>query len=163
MRVIEPIPKRAEENGFSLTELMITIVIVGTLSAVALPNYMNQARRAEQNEAVSILSQLQNTLVAYVDEYRTEPAGWADLSDISAVMTSTGVADATNFSSAITLPGEKYTVTAESDSGQYTLVAEATDGSNRNVMACVDLNNGASDLKKGNADAPATTADLVCW
>ncbi len=163
MQPLVPIPKEFEENGFSLTELMITIVIIGTLSAVALPNYMSQTRRVEQNEAVSILSQLQNTLVAYVDEYRAEPTGWEDLSDISAVMTSTGVADTGKLTSAIMLPGKKYKVAIKGKNGQYTFVAKPTDGSNRNVMACVDLNNGASDLKKGNADAPATTADLVCW
>lgn len=157
------IKQMAKSKGFTLAELLIAIIIVGTLSSIALPNYLSQIQRTRQSEAASTISQLQNTLVAYVDEYRAEPGGWKDLSNISAVMTSTGIADAPNFTTAITLPGKNYSVLATSSSGQYTFVAKATDGSNRNIIACIDLNNGASDLKKGNEDTPATTADLVCW
>lgn len=39
------------EKGFTLVELMIVIVIVGILSAVALPNFLNQTKKAAATEA----------------------------------------------------------------------------------------------------------------
>jgi type IV pilus assembly protein PilA len=50
------------QQGFTLVELMIVIVIVGILSAVALPNFLNQTAKAKATECTSkfgsILSQI---------------------------------------------------------------------------------------------------------
>jgi len=44
------------EKGFTLVELMIVIVIVGILSAVALPNFLNQTEKAKATEAKTKIS-----------------------------------------------------------------------------------------------------------
>ncbi len=46
------------EKGFTLVELMIVIVIVGILSAVALPNFLSQTTKAKVSEATAKLSGL---------------------------------------------------------------------------------------------------------
>ena len=46
------------EKGFTLVELMIVIVIVGILSAVALPNFLSQTTKAKVSEASAKLSGL---------------------------------------------------------------------------------------------------------
>ena len=46
------------EKGFTLVELMIVIVIVGVLSAVALPNFLGQANKAKGTEARSQISNI---------------------------------------------------------------------------------------------------------
>ncbi len=43
-------------KGFTLVELMIVIVIVGVLSAVALPSFLNQQNKAKLTEAVTKVS-----------------------------------------------------------------------------------------------------------
>ncbi|MEC8440944.1 MAG: prepilin-type N-terminal cleavage/methylation domain-containing protein, partial [Cyanobacteriota bacterium] len=43
--------KHALAKGFTLVELMIVIVIVGILSAVALPNFLSQTDKARLTEA----------------------------------------------------------------------------------------------------------------
>ena len=57
--------RNAFEKGFTLVELMIVIVIVGILSAVALPNFLNQTTKAKTTEAKTLSS-------AYLKQYHAE-------------------------------------------------------------------------------------------
>jgi type IV pilus assembly protein PilE len=50
----------AFQRGFSLAELMITLAIVGILSAIAWPGYNSTIQRAQRNEARFALLQLQH-------------------------------------------------------------------------------------------------------
>lgn len=56
------------EKGFTLVELMIVIVIVGILSAVALPNFLNQTKKAAATEATQQASNIFKQAHAYVLE-----------------------------------------------------------------------------------------------
>jgi len=49
------------EKGFTLVELMIVIVIVGILSAVALPNFLNQASKAKATECTTQIGSVLST------------------------------------------------------------------------------------------------------
>ncbi len=167
---------QAEVKGFTLTEVLITIVIVGILSAVALPNYFRQVQRTRQNEAAATLAQLLSIVAAYDDEYRSPPTTWKDLSDITAVMTDSGPAAAGNgiLTDNITLPGGHYQVSRNTpNNGSYYIFMAApmpvqASTQDYNVMACVDLVTGASDVKIGtrddsaDADAQIEAADLNC-
>ena len=46
------------EKGFTLVELMIVIVIVGVLSSVALPNFLNQTQKAKATECTTRMASL---------------------------------------------------------------------------------------------------------
>jgi len=43
--------KNLAEKGFTLIELLITVVILGTLSAIALPGFLNQQEKAKAQAA----------------------------------------------------------------------------------------------------------------
>lgn len=43
--------QRNANSGFTLIELLIVIVVIGILSAIALPSFLNQAKKAKQSEA----------------------------------------------------------------------------------------------------------------
>jgi type IV pilus assembly protein PilE len=44
-----------EQHGFSLVELLIVVAMLGILSSVAVPSYVNYMNRSKQTEAVSAL------------------------------------------------------------------------------------------------------------
>jgi type IV pilus assembly protein PilA len=50
--------KKQDCTGFTLIEILVVIVIVGTLSAVAFPSYLNQASKARSSEAKAALGSL---------------------------------------------------------------------------------------------------------
>lgn len=50
---IVDIPLKRKIKGFTLMELMVTLIIVGVLAAIALPAYQNYTRRAYYSEVVN--------------------------------------------------------------------------------------------------------------
>lgn len=52
-------PERQAQRGFTLIELMITVVIIGILTAIALPNYTQYVQRSRRAEAQTVLLEAQ--------------------------------------------------------------------------------------------------------
>jgi type IV pilus assembly protein PilA len=144
-------------NGFTLSEIMVTIVIVGILSSIALPSYVNQVNRSRQNEAASTISQIQTTIASYADEFGVLPTSWSELNDTSAVMTDDGPATKDNFEEAITLAGGYYDVKIDNGNDNlFTITATRDEAPNFNIVACVNLTNGASGINQGTKATAAS-------
>jgi type IV pilus assembly protein PilA len=56
---------RKAGEGFTLIELLVVIIIVGILSAIALPSFLNQANKARQSEAVTYVGSINRGQQAY--------------------------------------------------------------------------------------------------
>jgi len=72
--------KRQSQNnhGFTLVELMITVVIVGILASVAIPLYQGNVRRAKATEADAALGSIRTSLRVFYAENGSYPTATED-------------------------------------------------------------------------------------
>ena len=69
--------RQQDEEGFTLIELMIVVVIIGILAAVAIPIFMNQQRQAMEASATSDLRSIQRSM----NIYQVQNSALPDLND----------------------------------------------------------------------------------
>jgi prepilin-type N-terminal cleavage/methylation domain-containing protein len=98
-----------KNKGFSLIELLVTVVIIGILAAIAMPNFLKQVQRATQSEAQSYLGSVLRTQ----QTYRTEHGEFAT----AITQLPVRIPDET----------EKYTYTIDGATNQGTAKAEPKD------------------------------------
>jgi type IV pilus assembly protein PilA len=67
-KFLQHINKRRQDQGFTLIELLVVIIIIGILSAIALPSFLNQASKAKQSEAKQYISSMNKGQQAYFAE-----------------------------------------------------------------------------------------------
>jgi len=67
-KFLQHINKRRQDQGFTLIELLVVIIIIGILSAIALPAFLSQANKAKQSEAKQYVSSINKSQQAYYVE-----------------------------------------------------------------------------------------------
>jgi type IV pilus assembly protein PilA len=148
MRQLGQSPNRKKnllQKGFTLVELMIVIVIVGILSAIALPNFLNQTAKAKATEAKSQMSAMfKNGSASYTEGSITT----AD--DVCS--TAPGPQTLFTYTCTGTLPVVLVTAAGNGD------VDTALDG--KTLVGCVNLDTGLTKIDKElNATTPTAAAD----
>ena len=124
------------EKGFTLVELMIVIVIVGVLSAVALPNFLGQTNKAKGTEARSQISSIVKGAAASFLEGGDDKVD----ADIAAGTTTCDLwggpeDDLTNFNYTCSYTSPDLTVTATGNDNDSNLTAAA-------IVHDIDLETG---------------------
>jgi type IV pilus assembly protein PilA len=84
-KALKYLNQKQQNSGFTLTELLIVFIIVGILSAIALPTFVNQSAKAKQSEAKVYIGSINRAQQAY----RTENATFANEIDTLAIGVST--------------------------------------------------------------------------
>ena len=70
-----------DEEGFTLVELIVVVMMIGILSSIAIPQFMTSADKAKQKEATGIVSAMLKGATAYQVEYGSLPGDADDLSE----------------------------------------------------------------------------------
>ena len=190
--VIHRTRNRAEstkQEGFTLTEMLTTVSIVGILAAISLPNYVKQLSRGCQGSPESIINQVMMQAQAYNDEFGNPPSSWSDLDKIGTLMTKDGPALGTSFQP-IPLQTCDYSLWGKQDGNDYLfavtkkniiglpspifpfepepnedgkIIPRPSDaGDEFNVVGCLNVATGTSDIKRGNGSTLAYVDDLTC-
>lgn len=136
--------------GFTLVELMITIVIIAIITAIAYPSYRDNARRGDRAEARGAL--LENA--QFMERVFTEQNGYDKAASASLPRTVTP-ANATGTQI-------KYQITIKANTATtFTLQAEPKNGATSDYCKTLTVNN----LGQKSVDGTPTngmTAD-TCW
>lgn len=133
-------------SGFTLTELMIVVAIVGILAAIAYPSYRQYVTRSNRSAAQSVMLMLSNKQEQYMLDARQYADTVATLNynvpaDVSRNYAITVVAN-----NAATPPG-------------YTLTATPTGAQQINDIDCANLT-----LDQSGAKGISGTASVsACW
>jgi type IV pilus assembly protein PilE len=111
------------QQGFTLIELMIAVVVVAILGAVALPSYRSYVQKAERGAAKSVMLNLAQTeeryftnngaYLAFAALPTAAPAGWQNYSGSSTSSVKYNIAVAAgSIANTGALISDAYTITA---------------------------------------------------
>jgi type IV pilus assembly protein PilA len=144
-KFLQHLLNKKDNAGFTLIELLVVIIIIGILSAIALPSFLNQANKAKQSEAKTYVGSMNRAQQAYYLEksdfiFETTSFGKLGL----------GVAtQTTNY---------KYFVNGASDATTVSNHAEVTKGTKSSVKAYI----GGVTIAKVKGTNEASTLAVLC-
>jgi type IV pilus assembly protein PilA len=118
--------RKNSEKGFTLVELLVVIVIIGILTAIALPTFLNETAKAKQTEGKQNVISINKAQIARRAQEQTFTTSF-DILAISSVTGAGAVGNTTNYT---------YTL-ASTATDSATVTLQAKDGSIKGYSGAV--------------------------
>lgn len=133
-------------TGFTLIEVLITLSIIGILTAIALPSYQGYIQRSHRTNARNTLIQAMQWMERAATSTGTYPLSTNSPSDIP--------------SGILAVEGGRYTVTAVSTASTYTFTAAPTGAQTSDKCGSFIIDQANNRTVSGNASG---TSAADCW
>jgi type IV pilus assembly protein PilA len=100
VKLLQHLSGKKKEQGFTLIELLVVIIIIGILSAIALPSFLNQSAKARASEARTNVGAMNRAQQAYYLENQKFAVGDKAIENLSI-----GIKETDNYKYAATAIG----------------------------------------------------------
>jgi len=144
--------RRSNSSAFTLTELMVTVAIIGVITAAAFPKYLQQIQKARQSDTTNQISQILTTIQAYREEFLEDPSGWNDLARITPVKQERGIAKGSSYSTISSPNGGHYSIQVQkgSKSKPFAITAHPKQRKQTGwgIKACINTETGVAEVRR---------------
>lgn len=154
--------RKQDDKGFTLIELLVVIIIIGVLSAIALPSFLNQAAKARAAEAKSNVGSMNRAQQAHYLEQQLFTTTVSDLG-LSMINSTenfnyTAIPGPSGIGSAVTNLGTSRKTDIKSYAGGTFYVAGGGSSEGATATILCEANNAGAT----SATAPTTNATGGC-
>ncbi|ENM5826939.1 type IV pilin protein [Vibrio metoecus] len=136
-------PSVSQQQGMTLIELMIAVVIVGILASIAYPAYTNYVKEGHRKQAMADMAKIQ----LYLEEKYNN--GY----------TATGIVDAQKVcNSFCSVDSDRYKIVVETAATSYAITATPQSSKGQNSDKC-----GGSTYTSLTLNEKGVTSPSACW